>query len=305
MTMQFIKPMALAPGDRIGVFLPASPIKEPFRSQGLAALEKMGFQPVEVVDPLSSNGFAARTPAQAQADMRRFLQDKTIKALWAGRGGYGSNYLLESLTGLDPKQAKIVIGSSDVSYLLWGLLERLHWVVFYGPMVCSTMADGRFDAPSLIHNLTGAGDNQVIPATVLRPGRCRGILTGGCLSNFVSLLGTPWCPETNGRLLLLEDVNEKPYRLDRMVWQLSQSGILQGIAGLILGTFPGCFREPAERTDFLAMVERVCAGSDFPILVDAPLGHGDTCHTVPLGVQAEIDSSGPAGLVIQENGVRT
>jgi muramoyltetrapeptide carboxypeptidase len=294
---------ALKPGMRVGIFLPASPVREPFRTRGLDAVSRLGLVPVEADDVLHADGFRSRPPRQALAELQKMWDDPELPVLWAGRGGYGSNHLLPLLASLRTTRRKLLIGSSDVSYLLWYLLDRRRLVVFYGPMVYSNLAESRFDPGSLQRVLRGEGKGMVVPGATLRPGAARAPLAGGCLSNLASLAGTPFRPHTRGRILLLEDVNERPYRLDRMLWQLRHSGMLRGVAGLALGRFPGCFRDDAERVGFLARIADYVS-PEVPVVADLPLGHGDGCHTVPLGVETEIDSRRFEGLRINENGVK-
>ena len=134
----YIPPPPLVEGDKVGIFVPASPVKEPYRSNGVKRVQELGYVPVETGDvmcKLAPGDFLAKTPGESFRDIQRFFKAREIKALWAGRGGYGSNHLLSFLPQLDIPEPKVVIGSSDVSYLLWYLLDHFKMVVFYGPMV--------------------------------------------------------------------------------------------------------------------------------------------------------------------------
>ncbi|MEI6613531.1 MAG: LD-carboxypeptidase [Chrysiogenales bacterium] len=297
------KPEPLKINDPVGIFLPSSPIKEPFRAQGLHALREMGLQPREVVAPLTGHDFFARQPEQSLADLQMFFADPEIKALWAGRGGYGSNYLLPLLKGLEIKTPKIVIASSDASYLLWYLMEQLEMTVFYGPMVYGGLAAGCFNREQILAVLTGADAPLKIPGEILCAGRAKGIISGGCLSNFASLLGTPHLPAVIGKILLLEDINERPFRLDRLLWQCEQAGIFARINALLLGEFPGCFKDENEKNIFYRRWQEKLAGRRIPVLFNMPLGHAGVAQLLPLGIEGEIDTSAYAGLVSREKGV--
>lgn len=286
----YLRPDPLLPGDGVGVFLPSSPAREPYRGQGLGALREMGFQPKEVTDPLSGNDMFSRSPRQSLEELQGFFAEPGIKALWAGRGGYGANYLLPLLPQLKIGMPKVVVASSDVSYLLWYLLEKRKMVVFYGPMVYGALAAGAFDRGQVLAALTANRPPLRFRGQVLCPGRAAGLLTGGCLSNFASLLGTPHLPELKGRILLLEDVNERPYRLDRMLWQCEQAGVFRRIRGLLLGEFPGCFKNEGEKTAFYGRWREKLAARGIPVLYDMPFGHAASAQVLPLGVNAEIDS---------------
>ncbi len=298
-----LKPHRLNRGDKVGIIVPASPVKEPYRSDGLKKIEEMGYVPVEAGHILSKNGFLAKEPEDSFADLQGFLDDGEIKAIWAGRGGYGSNLLFPLLSGLRVPGPKIVIGSSDLSYLLWYLSDRFNLVVFYGPMAYSSLPGGRFNAANFREVLSGDYSELRIPGSVLIPGSVKGIVTGGCLSNFVSLIGTPYFPKVEKRILLLEDVGERPYRLDRMLWQISVAGILSKLSGLVLGEFPGCFKDDSERESFFQRVRYYLRGIDIPVIYNLPFGHSQDIHTLPLGIEVEMDTSSFRGLIIKEKGV--
>ncbi len=297
---KYTQPPPLVEGDKVGIFVSSSPVKEPYRSNGLKRVQELGYVPVEAGDVLSQvspGDFLSRTPEESFRDLQRFFKAKEIKALWAGRGGYGSNHLLPFLSQLDIPEPKVVIGCSDVSYLLWYLLDHFKMVVFYGPMVYSSLAENRFDRENLKTILGGNYHELKIPGKTLIPGKARGIVTGGCLSNFVSLIGTPYLPEIEHRLLLLEDVRERPYRLDRMFWQIARAGIFSKIQGLILGEFPNCFKDNKEKEIFEQRVKNYLQDYRVPVISHLPFGHGENIHTLPLGVTIEIDTAHPEGLI--------
>lgn len=298
---RYTQPPPLVAGDKVGIFVPSSPVKEPYRSNGVKRVQELGYVPVETGDVLCNvlpGDFLAKCPAESFSDMQRFFMSKEIKALWAGRGGYGSNHLLPFLPQLDIPEPKVVIGSSDVSYLLWYLLDYFKMVVFYGPMVYSSLAENRFNRENLKTLLTGNYHEIKLPGKILIPGKTTGIVTGGCLSNFVSLIGTPYLPEVEQRVLLLEDVAERPYRLDRMFWQVAHAGIFSKIKGLILGEFPHCFKDNKEKENFEQRVKNYLQDYHVPVISDLPFGHSENIHTLPLGITTEIDTVHFEGLTI-------
>jgi len=281
-------------GYKVGIFLPSSPIKEPFRTNGLRWLERTGLSSVECKKIFDSIGYIAKDKEDILNDIKLFLEDKDIKILWAARGGYGSNYLLPELKSLIKNvkisSEKIIIGSSDVSYLLWGLLDVPEIKVFYGPMIYSSIAESKFNEYQLNEILFSNQEEIEFKGDVLIHGKCEGIITGGCLSNFVSLIGTDYIPEIENRILLLEDVNERPYSLDRMFWQIEKSGILKIIKGLILGEFPGCFIDEKEKKDFYSELKKKIKSYDIPVIINVPAGHSQKTITIPLGVNTLIDT---------------
>ncbi len=300
----YSKPESLTAGDAVGIILPSSPAREPFRSRGLDALRGLGFMPREVQEPLSGSDFLSRQPQQSLEDLQQFFADPAIRAIWAGRGGYGSNYLLPLLDRLEIAAPKIVVASSDVSYLLWYLLERCEMVVFYGPMVYGGLAAGEYNRDQVLAVLTASQEPLVYQGEVLCPGCASGLLSGGCLSNFVSLLGTPYLPDVQGRILLLEDVNERPYRLDRLLWQCEQAGVFDRVGAVLLGEFPGCFRNEGEKKSFYGHWRDKLAARRLPVLCNMPFGHAGSAQVLPLGVNAEIDSESFPGRLQCEIGVK-
>jgi muramoyltetrapeptide carboxypeptidase len=295
-------PPLLRKGDSVGIIVPASPVKEPFRSNGLKELTELGFVPEEVPNLLArnSNDFVARGPEENVSDLQCFFKADEIAAIWAGRGGYGSNHLLPLLQRLDVPAPKMVIGSSDISYLLWYLMDHFHMVVFYGPMTFSSLPAKRYNRENLLAVLSGNCGGLQVKGETLMEGTASGVVTGGCLSNLVSLIGTPYFPEVRQRILLLEDVGERPYRLDRMFWQLEQAGVLAGTRALLLGEFPGCFNNEGEKDNFLQRVRGYVGKYHIPVIYDLPYGHSDNIHTLPLGVEMEINTRRFSGITLPE-----
>jgi len=176
--------------------------------------------------------------------------------------------------------------------------------VFYGPMVYGALAAGSCNRDQVLAVLTGIDAPLLIPGEVLCHGRARGMISGGCLANFASLLGTPHLPTLQGRILLLEDVNERPYRLDRLLWQCEQAGVFGRIKGLLLGEFPGCFKDETEKKIFFRRWQERFLAWRIPVLAHMPLGHAEKAQILPLGIEGEIDTAAFAGLVGREKGVQ-
>jgi len=299
----FLKPKKLIKGDKIGIVVPSSPIKNSFRNKGLNKIKEIGYVPIEANNILSNMDFRAKISNENINDIQKFLDNNEIKAIWAARGGYGSNYLLPFLSEIKIKEPKIIIGASDVSYLLWYIMDHFNMVVFYGPMVYSSLAEGKVNTDNLVKILEGDYNEIKVPGRILRAGVSKGIVTGGCLSNFVSLIGTDYFPEVNGRILLLEDLNERPYKLDRMLWQIAEAGIFNKIKGLLLGEFPFCFKDNIERRIFFIHVVEYLKDFNIPVIYNLSVGHSNNIYTLPLGIEIEIDTSNFEGIVIREKGV--
>src|SRR5262249_36266859 len=226
------------------------------------------------------------------------LDDPAIRGVFCARGGFGSQRLVPSLDLSAMRRApKPVIGYSDATALLVALAGA-GLVGFHGPMVAADMARG-LTASSLapLERLRGAPEYRwEAPApTAIRPGRARGRLAGGCLSVIVTLLGTPWAPDLDGAIVFLEDVHEWPYRLDRLLTQLRQSGSLDRAAGVVFGTMEAC--RTLDGVAAVDVVRDVFAEAPFPVGLGLPAGDSAAPVDVenlalPLGVEVELDVDG-------------
>src|ERR1051326_2602845 len=223
-----IKPKALRKGDTIGIVAPASNIKSDLLNQGCRELESLGFKTYFRPDITTSYRYFSGRRERRLGEFLEMLKSPDIRAVFCARGGYGSGQLLSDI---DPdvirEHAKIVNGSSDITILLnW--IERAGVVSFHGPMVATAIREGTagYDRELLVNLLQGkkAVRFPVDHTKVLRPGRAEGRLLGGCLSVVVAAIGTKNEIDTQDSILILEDQDEKPYRIDRMITQLRQAG---------------------------------------------------------------------------------
>jgi len=291
------KARALKPGDVIGIAAPAGPVNEERLRRGTAELERLGFA-VRVGDGvLERRGFTAGPVDTRVAQLHELFTDPEVAAVACARGGAGILQLLPHLDrDLLRANPKLLLGYSDVT-LLHLEMERLGIVSLHGPMVARELAegDGAYDRPSLWHGLTGegvpyaSGPDELVS---LASGKGEGVLRGGCLSLLAAAAGTPWALRNSDEasLLFVEDVDEKPYRVDRLLRQLRASGALQGVTGVVFGDMKGCtpgFDDDYRLEDVLL---EALAGLEVPIALGLSSGH--TTHpnlTLPLGVQARLE----------------
>jgi len=210
------------------------------------------------------------------------------------RGGYGSNYLLNELDlRLIAEHPKPFFAYSDLTGIQLRLLDELGLPAFHGPMLAADfyLEDG-VHLPSFEAAL--AGESYSVCAVeglrALKPGNASGILYGGCLSILVSLLGTEWEPQTEGKLLFLEDVGAKPYQVDRMLWQLRNAGKLEGVSGIIFGEMLDCV-SPGAAPDLLEQaILSALSGFEGPIAIGLRSGHVSRSNvTLTFGVEAELE----------------
>ena len=258
-----------------------------------------------------SNLFARRggyagSRQQRAADLHEMFADPQVKAIWAARGGSGCATVLPCLDyGLIKAHPKIVVGYSDVTALHLALLARTGMVSFHGPVSSSTFSPFSeahlravlFDAPRTLAMPVRERDaDAVLPAEsvpyVIREGSAEGPLVGGNLSTLCALVGTPFFPDTRGGLLFLEDIGEAPYRIDRMLTQLEQAGVLASVAGVVLGVFRKC--APADDEPSLTLrevFEDRFAALGVPCAYGFAVGHIPQQLTLPLGVRARMDAA--------------
>jgi len=235
---------------------------------------------------LARRGYLAGSDAERAADWHAMVADGGVDAIFAARGGYGSGRLLPRLDAdLLRRHPKAIVGHSDLTVVLNDMLQRAGVVTFHGPMV-SWFAERPESTAALLALLAGEGPAQLETEEVWVEGEAEGMLAGGCLSLVAAMVGTPHAVETRGRLLFLEDVNEKPYRVDRMLTQLRQAGALDGVAGLLFGEMPNCFE--GEEVCLREVALDLCGDLGVPIAAGLPSGHGRGLVTLPFGVRARL-----------------
>jgi muramoyltetrapeptide carboxypeptidase len=297
-----LKPPAVPNDALVAVVSPAStPIADRVES-GMQALREMGYAP-QAAEHVLTRGplYFAGTPEMRLRDLHHAFADDEVRAIFSTRGGYGSNYLLDALDlDLIAESAKPFIGYSDLTAPQLWLLDQIQLAAFHGPMLSADFA--REDGVHLA-SLQAAlrGEPYSLGAAeglrTLHPGRARGTLYGGCLSMLVALLGTPYEPQTEGKLLFLEDVNAKPYQIDRMLWQLGQAGKLDGVRGIVFGEMLDCLSPGAPPELLDEVILRVFDKFQGPIAIGLRSGHVSRSNvTLTLGVEAELLAANQAQL---------
>lgn len=306
-----IKPPALTPRGKVRVISPASPVDASSWRRGIAELKRIGYRVNPAQRKMKPQGYFAGSQRQRLAELTEALRDKSAEALICSRGGYGTSELLHLLRLPRGTRAKLVIGYSDITALHCFLWQRLGWTSIHGPMVgagFSRGADepGGYDGRSFAHAVSGDRKKWKLPlqGETLARGMATGVLLGGCLTLLETTLGTPWEPDTRGKLLLLEDVTIKPYELDRMLVHLLQAGKFRGVRGIILGDFPKCDPPPGSPVTIRKVCLRLLKPLGVPIVFGAPVGHtARAMLTVPLGVRATLVAQGEGKLHILERAV--
>lgn len=286
------EPLPLRSGAHIALVSPSGPLNGPHELQhAVEAAEAFGWTVTVGTHALSRSGYFAGDDAQRGGDLLRAIADDTIDGIWCLRGGYGSARLLPQLdASLRQSRPKALIGYSDIT-ALHALWQTAGLVSYHGPTARTPLSP--FTRASLLEAVQVAQDATLhaTNAEVIRGGRANGRLAGGNLAVAASLCGTPWAPQYRGAIVVLEDINEATYRLDRMLTQLRLSGAFDGCVGLALGHFTDCPDTTADGTRALAAIVEELAGElHVPTLLGVPIGHIVDQWTLPFGACATLDA---------------
>lgn len=310
-----IRPRHLEPGSTLGVIAPASAPPDPKAvDRAIAALEKLKFKVKLAKNVHKRHGFLAGTDRERAADLMQMFTDRKVDGIICVRGGYGTARLLPRLDySVIKRHAKVFIGYSDLTSLHCAFLRKSNLICFHGPMLNSDFAHEDmpvFTTQSFLRTLARPEAPGDIMAgyeghvKTLRRGVANGPLLGGNLSLLCASLGTPWQPVFRRRILFFEDVDEVPYRFDRMLTHLLNAGLLQQVAGIAIGSNKNCF-DPKAKTakEYRQTLEDVFRERLLPLRVpvamDFPFGHVPLNATLPLGAQATLDATNGRLLVTE------
>jgi muramoyltetrapeptide carboxypeptidase len=301
-----LKPRPLRSGDRIAVVSPASPFDRDEFDRGVRELARLGYVPVYEDSVFARLGYLSGPADVRAAAFMRAWSDPAVAAVIAVRGGYGSVQLLPFLDkSVIRKHPKLFIGYSDLTTLLSWLTCSCGVTALHGPMLEGRLAKGSsgYDEPSFAALLQDGRGLELSPAgmTVLREGEATGPLFGGTLTQLVASLGTPYAFDPpKGAVLFLEDVNERPYRLDRMLTQLRLSGVLERASAIVFGEMPGC-DEPGGIPTALETLRSFVGTVTGPVLTGFPSGHArGPIWTLPLGVTVRVVTRPQPAVIVEE-----
>jgi len=308
----FVRPRALRTGDRVALLTLASRCRREDVEAGADQLRTLGFEPVvvEPADSESAPGYVAGAAAARAAQLRAAIVDPRIGAVIATRGGYGSAQLLPYLDLAEIRQAgTLLIGYSDITSLLDVFTGRAGVITVHGPMAEGRLARGidAYDRDTFLRIVCeplAFGELPVPGARTIQPGQASGVLRGGTLTQIAALLGTPWAyVSAEPTVLFLDEVNERPYRIDRLLWQLRTAGVFEQVVGVVFNELPGC-DEPGGTVTALDAVRHVLDGFPGPIVAGVPSGHtAGAMITLPLGVRISLHAANDVSLAIDEPAV--
>ncbi len=306
----WLKPKPLRPGDTIMFVAPSGVVDRQLVDAAARRCEKLGFRVIADESLFRRHGYLAGTDQERAAELNRAFRDPHVRAIFPCRGGYGVTRILDKLD-FDAlrKDPKIIIGFSDITALHLAIAKTARVITFHSPMPqaylwsesqeyhvsCErfwNMLGAEFydlqTPPDMVtaHPGDSAAAGRQTKLTCLVPGRARGRLVGGNLSLICATLGTPYAIEAQGRLLFLEDVSEKPYRIDRMLCQLRLAGVLEAVSGVILGDFTDTDEAVADK-----ILDEYFGCLQVPVIKGFPMGHASLNLTLPHGAMAELDAT--------------
>lgn len=309
--MDMIKPQRLKAGDVVGVISPSSPvISKKDLSRGMKILESMGFKPKLGPKALEIHeSYQAGTREDRLFDLHTMFADDEVKAIFCTSGGYASIQLLPDIDwDIVRKNPKIFIGYSDITTLLAPMYEKTGLVTFHGPMIQGLDKEtkgGKYTLKNMKAALMKGEPGKLSSYTewkVLKEGKAEGVLVGGNLNVLLSLIGTPYEPKWDGKILFWEEVDETIEGIDNYLWRLRIAKVFKKIEGMVVGKVTN-LQSIEEENDKLASLEkppvleevitRATEGFNFPVLYGVDFGHDVPSLTLPIGAKAELNCPAP------------
>lgn len=295
-----IRPKPLKKGDKIALIGTSSPTAKVRIEPSIKAMEELGFEVVLGESAKGNHGFLSGSDELRAKDINSMFEDKSVKGIFAIRGGYGAARLLDMLDyNMIKKNPKVFAGYSDVTALHNVFNERCSLITFHTPMASTEFYKGVDEYTMNYFKKNIFSDeplgivknpvNQEIKTLV--SGKANGKLVGGNLSLIASMMGTPYELDTKGKILFLEDVDESPYRIDRMLLQLKQCGKFKDAEGIILGAWTNC--EPKEGENSLSLMEifeELIIPENKPTIYNLACGHCMPTMSIPMGAKIKIDT---------------
>ncbi|MEM7580032.1 MAG: LD-carboxypeptidase [Mastigocoleus sp.] len=291
-----IKPPRLKLGDTVGLISPAGIVDSENVESAKATLEQLDLKVKLGKHILDRYGYLAGKDKDRAADVNTMFADKSIKAIIAMRGGWGCNRILQLLNyPLIRSNPKIIMGYSDITSLLLAINARSHLVTFHGPVGISNWNEYTLNylKPLLFEGKAVTMENisgEEGKIATITPGKIRGKLLGGNLSVICAMVGSPYLPSWNRRILFVEDIGEDIYRVDRMLTQLKNAGILYQLAGFIFAQCTNCSTGDDPSLTLKQVLDNHIKPLGIPAWYGSMIGHIKNKFTVPIGIDVEIDA---------------
>lgn len=299
--MKTVKPAKLNSGDLIGLISPASPVSDSSRiEKAVAYLERMGYRAVVGGNVGNKHGYLAGTDEVRLDDLHSMFRNKEVKAIICLRGGYGTPRIIDKIDfKLIAKNPKIFVGYSDITAIQMAIYKKTGLVTFAGPMAAVDLWNdvSRYSEELFWRILTsnkklGKLDfPENTKLSSISKGKMRGVVLGGNLALITAMMGSAYLPKFDDSILMLEDIGEAPYRLDRMFNQIRLAGIFDNAEGILLGQFTDC--EPKDDDPTLTIdevIQSYFAGLKTPVVANFPHGHVKEKATVPYGIEIKVNA---------------
>jgi muramoyltetrapeptide carboxypeptidase len=293
-------PKPLRKGDLIGVAAVSGPVNTSNLEKGIEFFQKLGFRIKFGANIYNQFEYLAGSDKERSDGLNNLISDPNISGIFFARGGYGSMRILREIDyEAIKRRPRILMGMSDLTAVSMAVHHHCSLVTLAGPMLAGQISEvlDRDSEEFMIRALTeplecfdmiGKLSSEL---KILRNGKTKGYLLGGCLSVLVSLLGTPYCPDFTDSVLFLEDVNEPAYKIDRMLTQMKLAGIFGSIQGVIIGHFSGNESDAPSSVAERIVMEYTEQGQ-IPVISNYPHGHALPNITLPVGALVEFEASG-------------
>jgi muramoyltetrapeptide carboxypeptidase len=280
----------LSPGDNIAIAAPSSSFKAEAFHQGVSYLQSLELNVLFNPEIFEQNRYLAGSDQRRAEEFIHWMNYQEIDAVFFARGGYGASRILPYLDQIKDFSQKIICGYSDITAIQYYLYQKHGLHTFYGPVITELGNDEntklRESFKKLFSDDISSFDYQISNHQLIKPGSASGVIIGGCLSIIISLMGTPYEFDLKDKILFIEDINEKPYAIDRMLTQLKLAGKLDQLKGLIVGSlshpdYPDLY--------FKEVIEDIFGDYNIPIAMNLPFGHLKNKEILPLGIECSIN----------------
>ena len=295
--VRFLVPPPLRKGDLVGVAAPGFAVERDKAEAGVRVLERLGLRVRLGASVFARDGYFAGADHSRSRDLVELIEDPEIRAIHFARGGWGTSRFLASVPwGRLARRPKLLIGYSDLTSLFAPALDWAGLSCVYGPLVTELGERGKFDLASLrraYFRPREAFTLRFAAKDVVVPGRAEGRAAGGCLTLLAHLAGTPYAPRLRRRVLLIEEIGEPPYRIDRMLTQMRLAGMLEGVTGVLVGGLEGCEPRPpsSPSASALEVIASFFEPPRVPVVAGLRFGHVDRKLSLPLGFRIRLDTA--------------
>jgi Uncharacterized proteins, homologs of microcin C7 resistance protein MccF len=304
-----LKPPRLSPGDKVGLVAPAWLLTETDLQSAVERVKQIGLKPVYSDKILSKHGYFSGTDKERADDFNDMIKNPEIKGIIFTNGGYGCARILDRIDyDMIKKNPKVMVGFSDNTALINAIYKKTGLITFHGPVATTIHRDynkkqfanitinpsNEYIIESSDEDLLQSANNKTLDRYTITPGKARGKLIGGNLTLICSMIGTPYQPDLKDKIVMIEDVGEEPYRIDRMLTQLIACKELTKASGIAFGVCKGCDKSDKTKAPnsftLRQVIEDRIKSLKIPAVYGLSFGHNIHNFTFPIGINAELDA---------------